>query len=68
VHQADDRVERDQARAGHEPQVREVEEQVAGPRLVQPADLLDERSEVGRVEFAVEGQHRDRHPSGCLFD
>ena len=37
VHQAHDRMEGDEPGAGHEPQVRQVEQQVPGARVVQPA-------------------------------
>ena len=58
VHDAHDRVQRDQAGARHESQVGEVDEQLPRPTVVQPPHRVDEALEVGCVQLAVEGEDR----------
>src|SRR4051794_39625979 len=60
VQDPDDRVQRDEARAGHEPQIAEVQQEVARAVPVQAGDLVDQPAEVGRIELAGQGYDGDR--------
>ena len=68
AHDPDDRVQRDEAGAGEEGQVRQVEEEVAGAAVVETADLVDESLEIRRVELSVERQDGDRDGPLDRFD